>query len=75
MYQVNRKVSPNTISNMKRFISAFYSWACDEGYVCKNPVRPIKSIKQTVKEKEYLNNEEIELMRDSCITLREKGYI
>ena len=73
IYQTQRKVTSNTIANMKRFISAFYSWAADEDYIVKNPALAIKSIKQTVKEKDFLSSEEIELMRDSCETLREKA--
>jgi len=73
LYQTQHKVCPTTIANMKRFISSFYSWASDEDYVPKNPVRAIKAIKQIEKEKDFLTNEEVELMRDNYSTLREKA--
>lgn len=75
MYQKQNKVGSNTLSNMKRFISAFYTWAEEEDYISKNPTRKIKNIKQVQKEKEYLNNDEIEAMRDACLTLREKAIM
>lgn len=73
MYQAKRNVSTNTIANMKRFISAFFSWAENEGFITKNPVRAIRNIKQVRKEKQFLNNDEVEKMRDNCISLREKA--
>ncbi len=69
------KLSACTISNMKRFISAFYSWALDDEYITRNPVSAIKNIKQPTKEKIYLSNEEVEAMRDNCKTLRERAIL
>lgn len=71
MYQQNRKVSQNTLANIKRFLSSFFSWAADEEYIAKNPVRSIKAIKQQFKKKDFLTKEEVVQMRDSCKTLRE----
>lgn len=75
MYQQNRGVSQNTLANIKRFLSAFFTWASDEEYIEKNPVRPIKAIKQQAKKKEFLTKEEIVNMRDACKTLRETALL
>lgn len=74
-YQKAYKVSVNTMSNMKRFISAFYKWAVEEEYITVNPVSKIKNFKQTHKEKEYLTEHEVEAMRAVCETLREKALM
>lgn len=73
LYQSRRKVSQNTLSNIKRFLSAFFSWAEDEGLITKNPVRAIKNIKQIQKEKQFLTEDEIERMREECRTSRERA--
>lgn len=75
MYQSKNKVSMNTMSNMKRFLSAFFKWAVEEDYIIKNPVSKIKNFKQVHKEKEYLNAHEIAAMRASCLTLRERAIL
>lgn len=75
MYQKQNKVGSNTLSNMKRFVSAFYTWAEEEDYITKNPTRKIKNIKQVQKEKEYLNNDEIEAIRLACETKRERALV
>lgn len=74
-YHETRKIQLNTLANIKRFLSAFFTWAEDEEYIEKNPVRPIKAIKQQAKKKEFLSKEEIVNMRDACKTLRETALL
>lgn len=75
MYQSRNKVGMNTMSNMKRFLSAFFKWAVEEDYITKNPVAKIKNFKQVQKEKEYLTEHEVALMRSVCMTLRESALM
>jgi site-specific recombinase XerD len=63
------------LANVKRFVSAFFSWAADEGYILKNPVKSIKNIKQQQKPKEFLTKEEVVRMKDACKTLRETAIL
>lgn len=74
-YQEKFGVSMSTLANMKRFISAFFTWAEEEDYIDKNPTRKIKNIKQEHKEKEYLDNDEIEAIRLACKTKRERALV
>lgn len=74
-YQLKFKVSPCTLANMKRFISAFFAWCLDEEYITRNPVHAIKNIKQPKKKKQYLTADEVESMRDVCETLRERAML
>nr|WP_294490672.1 phage integrase N-terminal SAM-like domain-containing protein [uncultured Anaerosporobacter sp.] len=75
MYQQNRKVSQNTLANIKRFLSSFFSWAADEEYIVKNPVRSIKAIKQQFKKKDFLTKEELVKMRDACKISKRDSFI
>lgn len=74
-YKEKYGISMTTQENMKRFISAFFTWAEEEDYIDKNPTRKIKNIKQIQKKKEHLTNHEVEAMRDQCRTLREKAIM
>lgn len=75
MYQSKNKVGMNTMSNMKRFLSAFFKWAAEEDYILKNPVSKIKNFKQVTKPKEYLDSHEIAAMKAACLTLRERALL
>ena len=68
-------VSQNTVSNVKRFLSSFFTWAHDEGYIRFNPVKPIKGIKQQEIENKYLSVEEEVAVRDVPKTLRDRAII
>lgn len=74
-YKMVKKVSACTLASMKRFLSAFFSWALDEEYINRNPVHAIKNIKQPTKPKEYLNSKEVEQMRDHCCSFRERAIL
>lgn len=54
----------NTIANMKRYLSTFFSWLHDEGYITKNPVKTIKGVKPEEVEHIYLSLEEEIAVRD-----------
>lgn len=67
-----KKTSINTeISILK----SFFSWLETEEYISKSPMRKIKNIKIDKKVKSALTPEELELLRDSCQTPREKALV
>lgn len=68
-------VKPNTLSNAKRFLSAFFSWANDEGYITANPVRQIKGIKQVDVPNKHLSMEEEVAVRDVPKSKRDTAII
>lgn len=74
-YQNVNKVSMNTMSNMKRFLSAFFKWATEEEYIDRNPVAKIKNFKQVHKEKEFLTKDEVAAIRHACETPREYAIV
>lgn len=71
----SQHVKPNTVANAKRFISTFFSWAHDEGYIQKNPVRSIKGIKPVEVANKHLSLEEEVAVRDVPKTMRDRAII
>lgn len=64
-YQETRNVSKVTQDNVRRELSAFFSWLEDEDYILKNPVRRIRRIKTGTTVKEVYSDEIIEVIRDN----------
>lgn len=74
-YQDRGSVSKVTIDNIRRILSSFYSWLEDEDFILKSPVRRIKKVKVTKVVKEVYSDESLEVMRDSCESLRDLAMI
>lgn len=74
-YQEVKKISNRSLDKIRETINNFYKWACDEGYVDKNPCNVIKPIKYEVKPRQAFSQIELEYIRRSCKTLREKAII
>lgn len=74
-YQLKKKSSRVTIDNIRRILSSFFSWLEDEDYILKSPVRRIHKVKTASNIKETYSDEELELMRDNCIEIRDLAMI
>ena len=74
-YQAEKHSSKVTIDNIRRILSSFFSWLEDEDYIIKSPVRRIHKVKTGKVIKETYSDEALELMRDSCIELRDLAMI
>lgn len=74
-YQKNNEVSKVTIDNIRRILSSFFSWLEDEDYILKSPARRIHKIRTGSTVKETYTDEELELMRDHCDTIRDLALI
>lgn len=74
-YQDTHGSSRVTIDNIRRILSSFYSWIEDEDYIIKSPVRRIHKVKTVSNIKETYTDEELEMMRDNCIELRDLAII
>ena len=61
--------------NIRRIISSFFSWLEEENYILKNPARRIHKIRTGNTVKETYTDEELELMRDHCQSLRDLAMI
>lgn len=74
-YQAKKKSSRVTIDNIRRILSSFFSWLEDEDYILKSPVRRIHKVKTASNIKETYSDEELELMRDNCLEIRDLALI
>lgn len=74
-YQATNHSSRVTIDNIRRILSSFFSWLEDEDYILKSPVRRIHRIKTSSNIKETYSDEDLELMRDNCLELRDLAMI
>lgn len=74
-YSRLNKISNTTLSNIRLYISSFYSWACDNEYASRNPAKSIKNIKPDARRKICLNEEEKERIRDACRNSMETALI
>lgn len=74
-YYKKSNCSKVTIDNVRRILSTFFSWLEDENYIIKSPVRRIHKIKTGTVVKEVYSDENLEIMRDNCVELRDLAII
>ena len=74
-YQKKNNVSKQTIDNIRRILSSFFTWLEDEDYILKSPVRRIHKIKTMKQVKETYSDEALERLRDNCKTIRDLALI
>ena len=70
-----RGSSKVTIDNIRRIFSSFFSWLEEEDYITKNPVRRIHRVRADSLVKEIINDESMEILRDSCTEMRDLAMI
>lgn len=63
-YQKRRNCSVQTIDNIRRVLSSFFSWMENENYILKNPMKRICKVKIPIKIKPIYLEEELIAMRD-----------
>ena len=75
MYQSSKKLSKTTVDNIRRILSSFFAWLEDEDYIVKSPVRRIHKVKSVSTIKETYTDENLEVMRDKCNSIRDVALI
>lgn len=75
MYQEQKGVSRRTIDKYREYITRFFTWAHNEGYIQSNPARNVTAIKYEEKPREALTQVELEYLRMACETIRERAII
>ena len=73
--QESRALSRVTVDNIRRIFSSFFSWLEDEDLIPKSPVRRIRKVRAESLIKEVLTDENLEILRDSCIEPRDLAMI
>lgn len=74
-YQEAKNVSHRTIDKYREYITRFFAWAHNEGYIQNNPAKNIAAIKYEEKPREALTQVELEYLRMACETVREQAII
>lgn len=74
-YQNKSLCSKVNLDNIRRILSSFFSWLEEENYILKNPIRRIHKIRTGKVVKETYSDETLEILRDSCIELRDLAMI
>ena len=74
-YQKKNNASKQTVDNIRRILSSFFTWLEDEDYILKSPVRRIHKIKTIKQGKETYSDEALERLRDNCKTIRDLALI
>ena len=64
-----------TVTNSKRYLSAFFNWLDDEGYILKSPTRNLKSIKCCKNKKQAFTTRELDLLRNGTNNSRDKALV
>lgn len=75
VFQRKHKSSKVTIDNIRRIFSSFFAWLEEEDFILKSPVRRIHKVKTGTQVKEVLTDENLELLRDNCKTIRDLAIV
>lgn len=71
LYKEQRKISNRTLENMRKTISAFFSWLHDEGIISQNPARAVKQIKYDKIVRKPFTPVEREKIKSACCLIRD----
>ena len=75
LFERSREVSDGTVDDIKRVISSFMTWCVDNDYIIKNPIRGIGNIKVEQKQRQALNEDELEQLRSGCKSVRDEVIV
>lgn len=68
-------VSNRSLDKVLNCIRSFYKWVYGRKFIDFDPADPIKPIKYEIKERQALTEHELEVVRRSCQTLKEKAIV
>lgn len=74
-YQARNGCGNVTVDNVRRNLSSFFSWLEEEDHILKSPIRRIHKIKTKTTVKEVISDENIEILRDNCMVVRDLAII
>lgn len=74
-YQELNGTSNRSLDKIRQNICGFFHWACCEGYLERNPALTIKPIKYEKKERNPLNQIELEYIRKACLSARDTAMV
>lgn len=70
-----RSASDAYLDNIRRILSAFFTWLVDNEYLIRNPCASVDKVKYQPAERNPLTPYQLEELRWSCQTIREKALV
>lgn len=70
-----RNMKPSSTNTEISILKSFFGWLVNEEYIPKNPAAKLKQTKQPKRLRHALHEEEVELLRGACKTLREEALL
>lgn len=70
-----RKLAPSTIQLYQRVLSSLFGWMHDNDYIERDPTRKVEKIKVEEKRLLPMTPVELEIVRYSCTTIRDKALV
>lgn len=74
-FQIDKNVSMETLKTYIVTLRSFFKFLMEEEYIIKNPMVKIKTPKTSQRIRVALNDEELEMLRNACQTIREKAIV
>lgn len=74
-YKKVEKLTDNSLNNIRRVLSSFFTWCVAEELIERSPTARIKSIRPMKKTRKPFSEEEMEMLRHSAKSLRNKAII
>ncbi|EJE7236616.1 tyrosine-type recombinase/integrase [Clostridium sporogenes] len=72
---LSKNVKNSTLGNEISIMKSFFSFLENEDFIIKNPMKKIKNIKKEKRLRKSLTQEELELLRYSCKTIRQRALL
>lgn len=74
-YKADHEISMVTIQNKIRFLSSFFEYLFDEGYIERNPVKGIGRVFIEKRIKKSFSQEDLTRIRKACSTARNRALV
>lgn len=74
-YKESKNIKDCTLDKYRQYICSFYEWVYSEGYIKTNPAYTVKPIKYEKETRNALKQIELEYLRKSCKTEKEKAIV
>ena len=75
MYSEAEKKSPSSMNTFMTPVKLFFAWLQNEEFIIKNPCASIKPVKEPKRMRKPLTIEQVEQLRDSMLTRRERAIL
>ena len=75
MYAESENKSPSGMNTFMTSIRLFFKWLQNEEFIVKDPCASIKPVKEPKRQKEHLNEEQVEMLRDCMLSRRDRAIL